>query len=101
MLTGLKEFFLVLYILNSDILAMSVGHIVYLYDVCSSMEEWQKLVGDDENKQLQITHSRDSGLDVSSPKHGKVGSQFFLPVTLAAFVYLLYLLCTMYFICYY
>ena len=29
------------------------------------------MVGDDE-KELQVTHSRDSGLDVSSPKHGKV-----------------------------
>ena len=38
----------------------------------SSLEEWQKMVGDDENRELQITHSRDSGQDVSSPKHGKV-----------------------------
>jgi len=48
------------------------------------MEEWQKLVGDDENKQLQITHSRDSGLDVSSPKHGKVGPELLLSLALTA-----------------
>ena len=30
------------------------------------------MVGDDENRELQITHSRDSGQDVSSPKQGKV-----------------------------
>ena len=38
----------------------------------SSLDDWQKMVGDDENKELQMTYSRDSGLDVSSPKHGKV-----------------------------
>lgn len=30
------------------------------------------MVGDDENRELQLTYSQDSGLDVSSPKHGKV-----------------------------
>ncbi len=49
---------------------MSTGPIIS----CSSLDEWQKMVGDDENKDLQITHSRDSGLDVSSPKHGKVST---------------------------
>ena len=38
----------------------------------SSLDEWQKMVGEDESEQLQVTHSRHSGLDVSSPKHGKV-----------------------------
>ena len=42
------------------------------YCLCSSLDDWQKMVGDDEDKELQVTHSRDSGLDVSSPKHGKV-----------------------------
>ena len=41
-------------------------------NLCSSLEQWQKLVGDDESRELQVTYSRDSGLDVSSPKHGKV-----------------------------
>lgn len=38
----------------------------------SSLDEWEKMVGDDENRELQVTHSRESGLDVTSPKHGKV-----------------------------
>ncbi len=30
------------------------------------------MVGEDDNEELQVTHSRNSGLDVSSPHHGKV-----------------------------
>ena len=37
-----------------------------------SLAEWQSMVGDDSERPLQITYERESGLDVSGPKHGKV-----------------------------
>ena len=65
--------------LGSAMSTLSVCGTRTLYDLCivlsftcSSLDAWQKMVGEDENKDLQVTHSRDSGLDVSSPKHGKV-----------------------------
>ena len=32
----------------------------------------KKMVGDDENNDLEMTYSQDSGLDVFSHEHGKV-----------------------------
>lgn len=36
-----------------------------------SLRAWRKMIGED-NQYLQVTKERESGLDVSSPKHGKV-----------------------------
>ncbi|XP_041128021.1 von Willebrand factor A domain-containing protein 8-like isoform X1 [Polyodon spathula] len=37
-----------------------------------SLLEWQSMIGQEDGRPVQITVQRDSGLDVSSPKHGKV-----------------------------
>uniref|UniRef100_H2MDU3 von Willebrand factor A domain-containing protein 8 n=1 Tax=Oryzias latipes TaxID=8090 RepID=H2MDU3_ORYLA len=37
-----------------------------------SLIEWRNMIGMEEGSPLQITIQRDSGLDVSAPKHGKV-----------------------------
>ncbi|XP_038618052.1 von Willebrand factor A domain-containing protein 8 isoform X1 [Tachyglossus aculeatus] len=36
-----------------------------------SLQEWRNMIGDEDEKHMQITINRDSGEDVSSPKHGK------------------------------
>nr|XP_056718077.1 von Willebrand factor A domain-containing protein 8 [Euleptes europaea] len=37
-----------------------------------SLQEWRNMIGREDGRPVQITIQRDSGLDVSSPKHGKV-----------------------------
>ncbi|XP_010212958.1 PREDICTED: von Willebrand factor A domain-containing protein 8-like [Tinamus guttatus] len=37
-----------------------------------SLQEWRNMIGQEDGRPVQITVERDSGLDVSSPKHGKV-----------------------------
>ncbi|KAG1945294.1 von Willebrand factor A domain-containing protein 8 [Pimephales promelas] len=37
-----------------------------------SLLEWRKMIGSEDSRPIQITIQRDSGLDVSSPKHGKI-----------------------------
>ncbi|KAL4635681.1 von Willebrand factor A domain-containing protein 8 isoform X1 [Arapaima gigas] len=37
-----------------------------------SLLEWRNMIGAEDSRPMQITIERDSGLDVSSPKHGKV-----------------------------
>nr|XP_009670755.1 PREDICTED: von Willebrand factor A domain-containing protein 8 isoform X1 [Struthio camelus australis] len=37
-----------------------------------SLQDWRNMVGQEDGRPVQITIERDSGLDVSSPKHGKV-----------------------------
>ncbi|XP_041921214.1 von Willebrand factor A domain-containing protein 8 isoform X1 [Alosa sapidissima] len=37
-----------------------------------SLMEWRGMIGSEDGRPIQITIQRDSGLDVSSPKHGKV-----------------------------
>ena len=39
---------------------------------CRSLSEWQALVGQDPGGPLHMEYERESGRDVSSPKHGKV-----------------------------
>ena len=39
---------------------------------CRSLSEWSSLVGDDSDRPLRMYYERESGNDVSSPKHGKV-----------------------------
>ena len=46
---------------------------------CRSLDEWYAMVGNStDDRQLHI--SRDSGLGVSSPKHGKVCNKHLLPL---------------------
>lgn len=37
-----------------------------------SLLEWRRMIGEEDGRPIQITIQRDSGLDVSAPKHGKV-----------------------------
>ncbi|XP_009461391.1 PREDICTED: von Willebrand factor A domain-containing protein 8 [Nipponia nippon] len=37
-----------------------------------SLQDWRNMIGQEDGRPVQITIRRDSGLDVSSPKHGKV-----------------------------
>uniref|UniRef100_A0A8C0HM83 von Willebrand factor A domain-containing protein 8 n=1 Tax=Buteo japonicus TaxID=224669 RepID=A0A8C0HM83_9AVES len=37
-----------------------------------SLQDWRNMIGQEDGRPVQITIQRDSGLDVSSPKHGKV-----------------------------
>ncbi|KAM6448202.1 von Willebrand factor A domain-containing protein 8 isoform 2-T2 [Liasis olivaceus] len=37
-----------------------------------SLQEWRTMIGQEDGRPVQITIQRDSGLDVSSPKHGKI-----------------------------
>ncbi|XP_051999049.1 von Willebrand factor A domain-containing protein 8 [Xyrauchen texanus] len=37
-----------------------------------SLMDWRNMIGAEDGRPLQITIQRDSGLDVSSPKHGKI-----------------------------
>uniref|UniRef100_A0A8B9TGJ3 von Willebrand factor A domain-containing protein 8 n=1 Tax=Anas platyrhynchos TaxID=8839 RepID=A0A8B9TGJ3_ANAPL len=40
-----------------------------------SLQDWRNMIGQEDGRPVQITIQRDSGLDVSSPKHGKVDPQ--------------------------
>ncbi|KAJ6661691.1 hypothetical protein lerEdw1_013213 [Lerista edwardsae] len=37
-----------------------------------SLREWRNMIGEEDGRPMQITVQRESGLDVSSPKHGKI-----------------------------
>ncbi|XP_074844543.1 von Willebrand factor A domain-containing protein 8 isoform X3 [Carettochelys insculpta] len=37
-----------------------------------SLQDWRNMIGQEDGRPVQITIERDSGLDVSSPKHGKI-----------------------------
>ncbi|XP_057192954.1 von Willebrand factor A domain-containing protein 8 isoform X2 [Triplophysa rosa] len=40
-----------------------------------SLLEWRNMIGSEDGRPVQITIQRDSGLDVSSPKHGKIDTK--------------------------
>lgn len=61
---------------NQDLVTVDAGGCVRLWETTmvnieNSLKSWRKMLGADGEK-LQITKERYSGLDVSSPKHGKV-----------------------------
>lgn len=61
---------------NQDLVTVDAGGCVRLWETSltnieKSLGAWRRMVGDD-NENLQITKERYSGLDVSSPKHGKI-----------------------------
>ena len=43
-----------------------------------SLTEWQALVGQEQDGPLRMEYERESGQDVSAPKHGKVSSVSFM-----------------------
>ena len=64
---------------NQDLVTVDAGGCVRLWEASlasieKSLGAWRRMIGDD-NENLQITKERYSGLDVSSPKHGKIDQQ--------------------------
>ncbi|XP_043278620.1 von Willebrand factor A domain-containing protein 8 isoform X2 [Venturia canescens] len=61
---------------NNGLVTVDAGGCLRMWEtspasIHQSLKAWRKMVGDD-GQYLQVTKERDSGLDVSSPKHGKV-----------------------------
>ncbi|XP_046413785.1 von Willebrand factor A domain-containing protein 8 [Neodiprion fabricii] len=61
---------------NQDLVTIDAGGCIRLWETSllnieKSLGAWRKMVGSD-GEYLQITKQRDSGLDVSGPKHGKL-----------------------------
>ncbi|KAM9319394.1 von Willebrand factor A domain-containing protein 8 [Gastrophryne carolinensis] len=62
---------------NSGVVTVDMGGSVRLWEtglenIQRSLLEWRNMIGQDDGRPVQITVERESGLDVSSPKHGKV-----------------------------
>ncbi|XP_044304134.1 von Willebrand factor A domain-containing protein 8 isoform X2 [Varanus komodoensis] len=58
------------------VVTVDLGGSVRLWETClenlqRSLQEWRSMIGQEHGRPVQITIQRDSGLDVSSPKHGK------------------------------
>nr|XP_004650824.2 von Willebrand factor A domain-containing protein 8 [Jaculus jaculus] len=61
---------------KSSIVTVDMGGRVRLWEtglerLQQSLMEWRNMIGQDSDRHVQITIERDSGKDVSSPKHGK------------------------------
>ena len=54
--------------------------------VIRSLGEWHTLVGEGGDLPLRVSYERDSGMDVTNPKHGKVGQYAGSNVTMATLV---------------
>ncbi|XP_060089562.1 von Willebrand factor A domain-containing protein 8 [Heteronotia binoei] len=62
---------------ESGVVTVDMGGNVRLWETSfeslkRSLQEWRNMIGQEDGRPVQITIERDSGLDVSSPKHGKV-----------------------------
>ncbi|XP_072542068.1 von Willebrand factor A domain-containing protein 8 isoform X2 [Salminus brasiliensis] len=62
---------------TGGVVTVDMGGYVRLWETGSdtlqrSLLEWRNMIGSEDGRPVQITIQRDSGLDVSSPKHGKV-----------------------------
>lgn len=62
---------------NSGVVTVDMGGSVRLWEtglesIQRSLLEWRNMIGQDDGRPVQITVQRESGLDVSSPKHGKM-----------------------------
>ncbi|KAG8452289.1 hypothetical protein GDO86_004191 [Hymenochirus boettgeri] len=62
---------------NKGVVTVDMGGKVRLWEtgfdnLQRSLLEWRNMIGQDDGRPLQITVQRDSDLDVSSPKHGKM-----------------------------
>ncbi|XP_062861685.1 von Willebrand factor A domain-containing protein 8 [Trichomycterus rosablanca] len=62
---------------SGGIVTVDMGGYVRLWEtgldnLHQSLLEWRNMIGSEDGRPIQITVQRDSGLDVSSPKHGKI-----------------------------
>ncbi|XP_077339308.1 von Willebrand factor A domain-containing protein 8 [Lithobates pipiens] len=62
---------------NNGVVTVDMGGSVRLWEtglesIQRSLLEWRNMIGQDDGRPVQITVQRESGLDVSSPKHGKM-----------------------------
>ncbi|XP_076841646.1 von Willebrand factor A domain-containing protein 8 isoform X2 [Brachyhypopomus gauderio] len=62
---------------SAGVVTVDMGGYVRLWEtglenLQRSLLEWRNMIGSEDGRPVQITIQRDSGLDVSSPKHGKV-----------------------------
>ncbi|KAG7501738.1 von Willebrand factor A domain-containing 8 [Solea senegalensis] len=62
---------------SGGVVTVDVGGCVRLWEtgldtLQRSLMEWRNMIGSEDGRPVQITIQRDSGLDVSAPKHGKV-----------------------------
>ncbi|XP_075447188.1 von Willebrand factor A domain-containing protein 8 isoform X2 [Ascaphus truei] len=62
---------------NQGVVTVDMGGSVRLWEtgldnLQRSLLEWRNMIGQDDGRPVQITVQKDSGMDVSSPKHGKM-----------------------------
>ncbi|XP_075055872.1 von Willebrand factor A domain-containing protein 8 isoform X1 [Mixophyes fleayi] len=62
---------------NRGVVTVDMGGSVRLWEtglesIQRSLLEWRNMIGQDDGRPVQITVQKESGLDVSSPKHGKM-----------------------------
>ncbi|XP_053311448.1 von Willebrand factor A domain-containing protein 8 [Spea bombifrons] len=62
---------------SKGVVTVDVGGSVRLWEtgldsIQRSLLEWKNMIGKDDGRPMQITVQKESGLDVSSPKHGKM-----------------------------
>ncbi|KAM3934338.1 von Willebrand factor A domain-containing protein 8 [Leptodactylus fuscus] len=62
---------------NRGVVTVDMGGSVRLWEtglesIQRSLLEWRNMIGQEDGRPVQITVQKDSGLDVSSPKHGKL-----------------------------
>ncbi|XP_033842695.1 von Willebrand factor A domain-containing protein 8 [Periophthalmus magnuspinnatus] len=62
---------------SGGVFTVDMGGYVRLWETGSdtlqrSLMEWRNMIGSEDGRPLQITVQRDSGMDVTAPKHGKV-----------------------------
>ncbi|KAG7260161.1 hypothetical protein CRUP_020892, partial [Coryphaenoides rupestris] len=65
---------------SGNVVTVDTGGCVRLWEtgldnLQRSLMEWRNMIGSEDGRPIQITVQRDSGLDVSGPKHGKVDAQ--------------------------
>ncbi|CAL8321307.1 unnamed protein product [Merluccius merluccius] len=62
---------------SGNVVTVDMGGCVRLWEtgldnLQRSLMEWRNMIGSEDGRPIQITVQRDSGLDVSGPKHGKI-----------------------------
>ncbi|XP_068123903.1 von Willebrand factor A domain-containing protein 8 [Hyperolius riggenbachi] len=62
---------------SSGVVTVDMGGTVRVWEtglesIQRSLLEWRNMIGQDDGRPVQITIQRDSGMDVTSPKHGKM-----------------------------
>ncbi|XP_063282038.1 von Willebrand factor A domain-containing protein 8 [Pelobates fuscus] len=69
--------FLIAALGNTGVVTVDMGGSVRLWEtgldsLQRSLLEWKNMIGQDDGRPMQITVEKESGLDVNSPKHGKM-----------------------------